>query len=625
MDKLGIFLFNNHDELVAEYIRYLLDDIAPNLSHMCIIINNNMFHNIDILKKYTDDIYINYNHKNIGIWKNVIVNHFGFEQLCNYDEIILFDDSFFGPLYPFKEIFNCMDNTSVDLWTILSNGLDDQLNSSNFQFISFRKSLINSDVFKEFWMNLDINSCINKNNENYVINYFSKLGFVWKNYLEVVNSFELDANEPFFSIFNINDLIINYKLPIINIKPFTLPKKIHLNYHNGLDLSLVMNFLNKQTDYNVSLIYRHLLKIVDPNALVNLLNLKKIVPLDNFNSSYKSDKSIAVIAHLYYDDLLDYDFKFLRNIPEYIDIIITTDDIEKKFFIEKNFLSKLNNNTQVILVNSRGRDMAGLFVGCKYIIANYDYFCFVHDKKSSHNIYNLVGSSFRDTIWDNMLASEDYINSIIKTFDENECLGLIVPPRVYHSSNFTSFYYNYWLKNVDEIKKLLDKMSIKIELNLNELPLSIGNCFWAKYDALKPLFELDLEYDNFPQEPLPLDGTISHALERIYGHVAASQGFYTEISMTEYYGSNELTNYSYMFSNLLMIIRNKSGKILPSSFVTFSKFLIGFKDCLKNLDNTIVKKDNKINEIKNSNSWKITKPLRWFTNKLSSIRKNDFK
>lgn len=618
MKRLGIFFLNNQVDSVEDYVQYLLDDISLNLTHLCIIIDKK-FNDVNVLKNYTEDIYINDNH-NLNIWKEILVNHIGFNKLVDFDEIILFDNSFFGPLNSFKEIFNNIDvDTTIDLWTIFSNGLDDELNLGNLQFIAFRKKLIKSDDFKEFWMNVDENSLKNMNYENYLINHFSNVGFKWKNYLEYINH-DLDEKEPFFSVIGISNLIINYKMPLINIKPFILPKKTHLDYHNGLDLSLTMDYLNEKSDYDVSLIYRYLLKIVDPNALVNNLNLKKSFPLENYNRGYKSEKAIVVIAHLYYDDLLDYDFKFLSNIPDYIDIIITTDDKDKKSLIEKNFLVKLKNKSQVILVNSRGRDMSGLFVGCKNIINNYDYFCFIHDKKSSHNTYSITGNSFRDTLWENMLASEEYINSIIKSFDENECLGLFVPPRIYHSANFTSFYYNFWLSNVDEINKLFDEMNINMELNLNELPLSIGNCFWAKLEALKPLFDLNLNYEDFPPEPLPLDGTIGHALERIYGHVAASQGFYTEISMTEDYGSNELTNYPYMFSELLMVIRNKSNKQLPSKYVSFKKFSNGVKDCLNDSDERIIELDKEINEIKNSNSWKITKPLRMFVFKLKSFK-----
>ena len=338
----------------------------------------------------------------------------------------------------------------------------------------------------------------------------------------------------------------------------------------------------------------------------------RMVNVDAMKSEHFSEEN--------YEDLLDYDFKFLRNIPDYIDIIITTSDIDKKIRIEENYLSKLNNNSKVILVNSRGRDMSALFVGCKDIIGNYDYFCFVHDKKSSFHKTSLAGSSFRDTIWENMLASEDYINSIIKYFDENDSLGLVVPPSVYHATIFTSFYDNYWLANVDEMKKLLDKMNISIELNLDEPPLSIGNCYWAKYEALKPLFDIDFDYEDFNPEPMPLDGTVSHALERIYAHVAASNGFYSEIAMTEDFGSNELTNYPYMFREVLQIIRNRFDKKI-TKFVPFSEFLNRFQKNMDDLDNTIIRKDKQINEITNSNSWKITKPLRKSKLKLKRFKK----
>jgi len=633
MKKLGIFLFNNRNGSVEDYIRFLLDDITPNLSHLCIIENNKLEEGT-AFEEYTNDIFVNKGHENIDIWREVLVNHIGFNQLIDFDEVILFDDSFYGPICSFDEIFNSMNNVNCDLWTILSNGLDDELNAFNFQFIAFKKSLIESDEFKEFWMNIDSNTFINRNIENYLIDYFSKLGFKWENYLYVINDLELDGREKFFCIFDVNNLIRNYKLPLINIKPFTLPKKIHLEYHNGLDLALTMSYLHKQTDYDVSLIYRHILKILDPNALVNLLNLKEIIPTENLNADYKSDKSIVVIAHLYYDDLLDYDFKFLRSVPDYIDIIITTDTPDKKILIEENYLSKLENNSKVILVNSRGRDMAGLFVGCKEEIYNYDYFCFVHDKKSSYNEYSVTGNSFRDIIWENMLASEDYINYIVKSFDDNDSLGLIVPPRVYHSTYFTVFCHNYWLGNIDEINKLFEKMNIDGEINSNELPLPIGNCFWARFDALKPLFDLDWDYDDFPPEPLPNDGTVSHALERIYGHVAASQGFYSEIAMTEYYGSNEVTNYPYMLSEISMVIQKRFDKKLKS-YSSFNNILKRFVNNLNKLDKTIVKKDKKIksleksvedrdkkiDEIVNSNSWKRTEPIRKATFKIKNFKR----
>ena len=43
-----------------------------------------------------------------------------------------------------------------------------------------------------------------------------------------------------------------------------------------------------------------------------------------------------------------------------------------------------------------------------------------------------------------------------------------------------------------------------------------GTLFWARTDSLKPLFNIPISYDMFPKEPIGIDGTIAHALERLF-------------------------------------------------------------------------------------------------------------
>jgi lipopolysaccharide biosynthesis protein len=49
--------------------------------------------------------------------------------------------------------------------------------------------------------------------------------------------------------------------------------------------------------------------------------------------------------------------------------------------------------------------------------------------------------------------------------------------------------------------------------------------FWARVDALKPFFDLNLSWDDYPEEPLPCDGTMLHALERLIPAVVRNQGY----------------------------------------------------------------------------------------------------
>ena len=51
--------------------------------------------------------------------------------------------------------------------------------------------------------------------------------------------------------------------------------------------------------------------------------------------------------------------------------------------------------------------------------------------------------------------------------------------------------------------------------------------FWARPEALEPLFSLGLKWDDYPVEPLPVDGTMLHALERLVPFSVEMAGFTT--------------------------------------------------------------------------------------------------
>ena len=53
---------------------------------------------------------------------------------------------------------------------------------------------------------------------------------------------------------------------------------------------------------------------------------------------------------------------------------------KNKEIVEQAF-KQLNNNVQVIVIQNRGRDVSALLVATKKFIMNYDYVCFMHDKK----------------------------------------------------------------------------------------------------------------------------------------------------------------------------------------------------------------------------------------------------
>lgn len=591
MKRLGIFCCYDEDGIIDDYIYYMLNNINENLNELFIVSNG-------FLKK--ESIYklgkITENHiiirENIGFdvggWREAMFN-IGFMELSKFDEVILFNDSFFGPIYPFKEVFDKMDAEKVDFWGITQHSAAPNVNNlcpyefrpTHLQtyFLAFRKNLVEKDEFRKYWVDLPHfknNTELTFKFEAVLTKHFKDLGYKWKAYVDTMDLEESKDKAMNLYAYDMYNLVANRKLPVLKRKTFKIDKKVHLRYNMGSDLSNTLDYLKKNTDYDTSLIYKYLLRTMNPNQIAENLNLIKIIP-KNERITYNTDKKVLGIVHLYYDDIWEYAFNYLKNIPEYIDILITTDSDSKKEFFKHNIADNLKNEVKVIKIEPRGRDMAALLVGARNIVKDYDYFCFMHDKKSQGKEYITVGATFRDVLWENNLASSGYVNEIIREFDNNPSLGLIVPPKIYHGTYFNDYITDFWSANLEEAQDVLDQLGVDLDISRKFAPISIGNCFWAKYDALKTLFDLEWNYEDFPEEPMPGNGTVSHALERIHGYVAASNGYYTEFAMTDEYAHSEIFNYSYMFENII-----NNVKPVTTQYFKYSQGFFGFVNSIRN-------------------------------------------
>ena len=67
--------------------------------------------------------------------------------------------------------------------------------------------------------------------------------------------------------------------------------------------------------------------------------------------------------------------------------------------------------------------------------------------------------------------------------------------------------------------------------------------FWCRTAALTKITNKNWQIEDFPEEPMPKDGTISHALERIFPFAAQTLGFYSGWIMNEEFARNEVENF----------------------------------------------------------------------------------
>lgn len=570
--RIGIFSFSDNNGIADKYIEYLLSDIRPCLSELIIVVNGTADNNAaDLFKKTADKVIIR---KDTGYdaaaYKKGIISCG--EKLKEFDSLVLFNDSFFGPFYPFDGIFSEMESRGKDFWGISAEAdtVGTGLCPYGFcpkhietYFIVFEKAVLQSDDFIDFWNKLPIFRTRRETDEKFsavISKKFSELGFCWDVLCDLSDLESSDRSRNFSqSVFNIFELVSERRFPVLLRQSFSSAKSEHLCFSNADELPRAIEYIEKNYCYDISMIFRHILRLYDPYRVKCSLNMDYVL---NKSSSPPEPGEAVLIAHLVYDDMFEKYLRFLQNVPYNIDIIVTTNSTEKKERLSV-LLQRLPNLKEIRIAENRGRDMAALLVCCRDVLLKYRYLCFIHDKKSAQKEFFTVGREFDRMLWENLLYDPEYINSVIGLFKEHSYLGILAPFGVNHGSYFHTSV-DYWTVCYDETCRLAERLKMRMPSRTGQ-PFIVGTSFWCRTEAMKILFDNSFSYEDFPKEPAAGDGTFSHAIERILPYVAAQSGYASGWIYNADYARTMLSGLRYMSDSTVKVMSSYSA-------VRFSSF-----------------------------------------------------
>lgn len=221
---------------------------------------------------------------------------------------------------------------------------------------------------------------------------------------------------------------------------------------------------------------------------------------------------IAVHLHLYYIDMDEELLGHVANMPFAFDLFITLVDGKRVNSVEQKARQLCGTrlaNLYVVVVPNRGRDIGAFFVTLGSRYQQYDYICHVHSKKSLHA--GTMGKSWCEYLFTSLFKDEDYIRGIFGLFAANLKIGLIYPA----TAEEMPYWCHSWLSNNQSARKLFNQLKINVDTS-SYIDFPVGSMFWARSRALQPLFGLRLTFDDFPEEPIPNDGTLCHAIERSF-------------------------------------------------------------------------------------------------------------
>lgn len=483
-----------------------------------------------------------------NFWKYIMADINNQDDVVNCEELILLSSEMMGPLYDLSEAFQNMEDKQTDFWGLIRNyTCFNGFKGKSPSHVDPRFLVIRKSCYKVM-MSDDLQSEVSK----MVVEglpFLTAFAYVLETSgckAETYCDTELwennrHCNNFIFYYGKAYELIKEHRCPFVPCDIFATK---NLATEDGRDARKTFEYIINDLKYPEKELWQELLKKFDISDLYHGLHLDYVID-DMPEKNEKQDRRAAVIIHTYYRDLFSQIIEYIENIPDDIDIYITTSVEENVDELSRLLTEKEIRNVQIRLVNNRGRDCSALLIGCKDFVQNYEFISFIHDKKTSgNNGAFTIGETFMANLFENMLGGKCYINNILGLFQENKALGLLAPPIPSHGQYFC-LKNNAWTCCFEKTLELAEKIGIDINASKDKPPFVLATTFWCRTEALKPLWDYEFSYEDFHEEPMPEDGTISHAIERILPYVAQCQGYYSGIVMSRQYASLLISNLNY--------------------------------------------------------------------------------
>ena len=227
---------------------------------------------------------------------------------------------------------------------------------------------------------------------------------------------------------------------------------------------------------------------------------------------------ITFTAHVFYEDFASKLIEAIRDLPPNTNFLITT-PFES---IRQKLESKLNEygfSYKIRLTPNIGRNFGPLLVEFSRELRNVESFIHVHSKRSSHSPQISEEWVERNI---NLLLRREGIQRAFDILTRYPKVGLVYAD----ASDFLRGINFRWGRSRGVIKKHFSNIQgFELIEWSGRLTFPAGGMFWVKTNAIRPLLEVEWEYEMFPEETDQIDGTLQHGLERLIGELARSRGF----------------------------------------------------------------------------------------------------
>lgn len=539
MTRLCIYLTYDKQKIIDRYIGYMLQELKSCVNYLVVVCNEmEIARGNEILERFADEIFYRENIGfDIGGFKEALCDFLGWERVLQYDELVLVNDSIFGPFRPMKEIFSEMDNRTIDFWGLAKHG--DYKNSSGdcfpeyiqSYFFCIRSKMLHCRYFKKYWEDMPFYTVFEdviRQFELKFTSYFANLGYGY----DVLSDIEANNSKKEISNNYMQYGTISYELIRKRNFPFLKKQQIAyntLNLQTQENLRQSIDYIDKATNYDVNMIWENIIRTLNITDLQRSLHLQYIISSSQKENRYKK---IAILVFITCRQSTDYILPYLHKLKQicYVKIFSENSDYLKPY-------QKCGFESNKIYQDKIVELLAGF--------CDYNFVCVINDTDMLSNTNsNRVGNLYFYNILENLIKNRMHISGIMSCFESESHLGFLTSPQ----PNFEQFFGECgkgWNGKYEDVIRIKETIDLDCQISESLVPFRVTNSFWIRGCILKKVKYINAQ--DFS------------CLPYIWIYLAQDAGYYSGIvESTEYASMNEI-NLQQCLQQIAFQIRQQYG------------------------------------------------------------------
>lgn len=543
MKRLCILVTYDKENIIDAYIGYILKELKTVASHLVVVCNmSEIIRGQEYLEEYSDEIIFRENKGlDAGGFKETLCQRVGWGRVSEFDELVLLNDSFFGPFIPMQKIFAQMEDKKVDFWGLGKQKerryIDNNVNLPEYiqsYFFVFRSEMLHSKEFRNYWEEMPYYQKyedVVTHYERKITQYFAEKGFAYTCFGDMEPNDSDNINNTFCQYSCLpNELIRKRNFPVLKRRPL---KRVFTNIQTQEQWRLAMDYIEKDTDYDVNLIWENIIRVIDISDLQRNLCLQYSVAGEGREVRTR-ERKVLISVCVEYENSIEYVLEYIEHLKDHYSIAVLS---------KKESLLDVYKNMGYTIYQSVDD------VTNAVIREGYEYVCMIHDEDLSSDVMpSYHGKSLFYRKWENLLKNIAHIDEVLKLFEENPYLGALTLPEANFGSCFAKMGRG-WDGKFQRIMYEAEKLGLEKQITAEKPPFALFDDYWMRGCILK-------EISCFEQE-------MQEAMPYLWGYVVQKAGYFSGIVESKEYAAMNEINLHYYLAQIGERVRS-SGRTFSS-------------------------------------------------------------